>query len=156
MRDPASQWSWCPVLPPPDGAVLGPAPGAGQGPGGRGKLVNGVRTTEDNSSRPGVNLSGMTLDQSGQNRLAKAGFGAGNTGAMLRASHASPPQCARLPAMAVTSSPVSTLHPARRGTRPITAEDLWTLPRLGAPQAFPNGQALVVPITRWNLEKNES
>jgi dipeptidyl aminopeptidase/acylaminoacyl peptidase len=58
--------------------------------------------------------------------------------------------------MTTTSAPVSTLHPARRGTRPITAEDLWTLPRLGAPQAFPNGQALVVPITRWNLEKNES
>src|SRR5690242_12084215 len=75
---------------------------------------------------------------------------------MLRASHASPTPFARLPAMAVTSAPVSTLHPARRGTRPITAEDLWTLPRVGAPQAFPDGKALVVPVTRWNVEKNES
>ena len=58
--------------------------------------------------------------------------------------------------MAVTSAPVSTLHPARRGTRSLIAEDLWTLPRVGAPQAFPDGQALVVPVTRWNLEKNES
>jgi dipeptidyl aminopeptidase/acylaminoacyl peptidase len=58
--------------------------------------------------------------------------------------------------MAATSAPVSTLHPARRGTRPLNAEDLWTLPRVGAPQAFPDGQALVVPITRWNIEKNES
>jgi len=58
--------------------------------------------------------------------------------------------------MAVTSAPVSTLYPARRGTRPLNAEDLWTLPRVGAPQAFPDGQALVVPVTRWNLEKNES
>ena len=58
--------------------------------------------------------------------------------------------------MAVTSAPVSTLHPARRGTRPVTAEDLWTLPRVGAPVPFPDGQSIVVPVTRWNLEKNES
>jgi len=58
--------------------------------------------------------------------------------------------------MAVTSTPVSTLYPARRGTRPVNAEDLWTVPRVGAPVAFPDGQALVVPVTRWILEKNES
>ena len=58
--------------------------------------------------------------------------------------------------MAVTSTPVSTLYPARRGTRPVNAEDLWTLPRVGSPVAFPDGQSLVVPVTRWNLEKNES
>src|SRR6185369_14316892 len=75
---------------------------------------------------------------------------------MLRASHARPPYFARLPAMAVTSAPVSTLHPARRGTRPLTAEDLWTLPRVGAPVGFPDGQSLVVPVTRWNVEKNEN
>ena len=75
---------------------------------------------------------------------------------MLRASGAARPPSERLPAMAVTSAPVSTLHPARRGTRSLIAEDLWTLPRVGAPQAFPDGQALVVPVTRWNLEKNES
>jgi len=34
---------------------------------------------------------------------------------MLRASHARPPYFARLPAMAVTSAPVSTLHPADAG-----------------------------------------
>ena len=58
--------------------------------------------------------------------------------------------------MAVTSAPVSTLHAARRGTRALTAEDLWTLPRVGAPAAFPDGSALVVPVTRWSIEKNES
>ena len=58
--------------------------------------------------------------------------------------------------MAVTSAPVSTLYPARRGTRPIQADDLWTLPRVGAPTAYPDGSALVVPVTRWNLDKNES
>jgi dipeptidyl aminopeptidase/acylaminoacyl peptidase len=58
--------------------------------------------------------------------------------------------------MAATSAPVSTLYPARRGTRSLSAEDLWTLPRVGAPVAFPDGQALVVPVTRWNIERNES
>ena len=58
--------------------------------------------------------------------------------------------------MTTTSAPVSTLHPSRRGTRAVTAEDLWTLPRVGAPVAFPDGQSLVVPVTRWNIEKNES
>ena len=58
--------------------------------------------------------------------------------------------------MTATSAPVSTLHPARRGSRPLAPEDLWTLPRVGAPAAFPDGQSLVVPVTRWNLEKNES
>src|SRR5262245_11176738 len=67
-----------------------------------------------------------------------------------------PTPCPEVPAMAVTSAPVSTLHPARRGTRPVNAEDLWTLPRVGAPAAFPDGKELVVPVTRWNLEKNES
>jgi dipeptidyl aminopeptidase/acylaminoacyl peptidase len=57
--------------------------------------------------------------------------------------------------MSTTSAPVSTLYPARRGTRPVSAEDLWTLPRVGAPAPLPDGSALVVPVTRWNLEKNE-
>jgi len=58
--------------------------------------------------------------------------------------------------MSTVSAPVSTLHPARRGTRPITAEDLWTLPRVGAPAPLPDGSAVVVPVTRWNLEQNEA
>src|SRR5262245_17217926 len=75
---------------------------------------------------------------------------------MLAASQLTPSSSPEVPAMAVTSTPVSTLYPARRGTRPVNAEDLWTLPRVGAPVTFPDGQALVVPVTRWNLEKNES
>ena len=58
--------------------------------------------------------------------------------------------------MSTTSAPVSTLYPARRGTRPVTAEDLWTLPKVGAPEPLPDGSALVVPVTRWNLDKNEA
>ena len=57
--------------------------------------------------------------------------------------------------MPVTSIAMTTVHAARRGTRPITAEDLWNMPRVGAPAAFPDGSALVVPVTRWNIEKNE-
>ena len=58
--------------------------------------------------------------------------------------------------MPVASASMTTLHPSRRGTRTVTAEDLWALPRVGAPAAFPDGSALVVPVTRFNLEKNES
>src|SRR5262245_18552731 len=83
-------------------------------------------------------------------------FRPGRERAILATSRLRPPSSPEVPAMAVTSAPVSTLYPARRGTRPITAEDLWTLPRVGAPVAFPDGQALVVPVTRWNTEKNES
>lgn len=48
------------------------------------------------------------------------------------------------------------VHAARRGTRPVQAEDLWLTPRVGAPVATPDGRALIVPVTRWNLEKNEA
>ncbi len=48
------------------------------------------------------------------------------------------------------------VHPARRGSRPLAAEDLWLTPRVGAPVATPDGRALIVPVTRWNLERNES
>src|SRR5258706_8580408 len=58
--------------------------------------------------------------------------------------------------MSPPSAPVSSFYPSRRGTRPVNAEDLWTLPRVGAPAPMPDGSALVVPVSRWNLEKNES
>jgi dipeptidyl aminopeptidase/acylaminoacyl peptidase len=58
--------------------------------------------------------------------------------------------------MATTSAPVSALYPARKGTRPVAAEDLWTVPRVGAPAPMPDGSAVIVPVTRWNLEQNEA
>jgi dipeptidyl aminopeptidase/acylaminoacyl peptidase len=58
--------------------------------------------------------------------------------------------------MTVVSPALTTLYPSRRGTRAVTGEDLWLLPRVGSPSAFPDGSALVVPVTRWNLEKNEA
>src|SRR5260221_649146 len=42
--------------------------------------------------------------------------------------------------MATTSAPVSTLYPARQGTRPVAAEDLWTVPRVGAPAPLAAGR----------------
>jgi len=57
--------------------------------------------------------------------------------------------------MPATSLAMTTVHAARRGPRPVTAEDLWALPRLGTPAAFPDGSALIVPVTRWLIEKNE-
>ena len=58
--------------------------------------------------------------------------------------------------MSVATASMTTLYPARRGSHPVTGEDLWLMPRVGAPSAFPDGSALVVPVTRWNLEKNEA
>ena len=48
------------------------------------------------------------------------------------------------------------VYAARRGRRPMTAEDLWKLPRVGAPCPHPDGAGCVVPVTTWDLEKNES
>src|SRR5438552_11721036 len=48
------------------------------------------------------------------------------------------------------------LYPARAGRRTITAEDLWRLPRVGAPSPHPDGSACAVPVTTWNLETNQS
>ncbi len=57
--------------------------------------------------------------------------------------------------MTVVSVPLKTLYPARKGPRPMTAEDLWQLPRVGAPQPSHDGAFAVVPVTTWTIEKNE-
>jgi dipeptidyl aminopeptidase/acylaminoacyl peptidase len=58
--------------------------------------------------------------------------------------------------MPVASRPFTTLHPATfPGGRTLTPEDLWAVPRLGAPSASPDGTWAVVPVTRYDLEKNE-
>src|SRR5690242_7470432 len=57
--------------------------------------------------------------------------------------------------MTVLAQPLATLHPARNGPRPMTAEDLWNLPRVGTPQPSPDGRFAVVPTTTFDLEKNE-
>jgi len=39
--------------------------------------------------------------------------------------------------------------------RPITVEDLWALPRVGAPVPSPDGKHVIVPVTTYSMEANE-
>jgi dipeptidyl aminopeptidase/acylaminoacyl peptidase len=57
--------------------------------------------------------------------------------------------------MTVMTSAMSVLYPARSGARPLSAEDLWALPRVGAPTLSPDGGWLAVAVTTYDLEKNE-
>ena len=57
--------------------------------------------------------------------------------------------------MSVMTSPATVLHAARKGPRPFTAEDLWAIPRVGAPVPSPDGRTLAVAVTTYDLEKNE-
>ena len=56
--------------------------------------------------------------------------------------------------MTVDTQPVITLHPARSGPRPLSADDLWALPRVGSPAPGPDGSWCVVPVTTHDLTKN--
>ncbi len=47
------------------------------------------------------------------------------------------------------------VHAARAGTRALTAEDLWRVPRVGAPAPTPDGRRAVVPVTTYDLAANE-
>ncbi len=58
--------------------------------------------------------------------------------------------------MSVIAPTTATLYAARKGPRPMTAEDLWLLPRVGAPQPSPDGRFAVVPVTTYAIEKNEA
>src|SRR5439155_5810054 len=57
--------------------------------------------------------------------------------------------------MSVMTSPSTVLYPARKGPRPFTAEDLWAIPRVGAPVPAPDGKSFAVAVTTYDLEKNE-
>jgi dipeptidyl aminopeptidase/acylaminoacyl peptidase len=58
--------------------------------------------------------------------------------------------------MPVSTRALATVHPALRpGGRAFTAEDLWAIPRVGAPAPSPDGTWAVVPVTTFDLEKNE-
>ena len=57
--------------------------------------------------------------------------------------------------MTVMTSAMSVLYPARQGARALSAEDLWALPRVGAPTLAPDGTWLAVAVTTYDLEKNE-
>ena len=57
--------------------------------------------------------------------------------------------------MSVMATPITSLHPARKGPRPFTAEDLWLVPRVGGPVFAPDGTMLAVTVTTYDLDKNE-
>ena len=57
--------------------------------------------------------------------------------------------------MTVLSAPSTMLYPARKGAGPLTAELLWSIPRVGAPSPSPDGAWVAVPVTTYDLEKNE-
>ncbi len=64
------------------------------------------------------------------------------------------------PGPATRESPATRIHSpagdrAATGRRPITIEDLWALRRVGAPAALPDGSGIVVPVTAFDMEKNE-
>ena len=56
--------------------------------------------------------------------------------------------------MTVMTLPSTTLHAPRKGERPLTAQDLWAVPRVGSPVPSPDGSALAVTVTTYDLEKN--
>ncbi|MGE5177106.1 MAG: S9 family peptidase [Hyphomicrobiales bacterium] len=60
--------------------------------------------------------------------------------------HLAEPRVSR-PAMRV-------VHPAVAGRRAMTAEDLWAFRRVGTPAPSPDGRAVVVPVTTFDLEAN--
>jgi dipeptidyl aminopeptidase/acylaminoacyl peptidase len=44
---------------------------------------------------------------------------------------------------------------AQPAKRPITAQDLWAVKRVGAPALSPDGRRAVVPVQEWSVEKNK-
>ena len=60
--------------------------------------------------------------------------------------------------MTLVANAFTTLHPARqplRGARPMTAEDLWAIPRVGPPVPAPDAASFAVTVTTYDLEKNQ-
>jgi dipeptidyl aminopeptidase/acylaminoacyl peptidase len=57
--------------------------------------------------------------------------------------------------MSVMTVPSTSLYPARKGERALTAEDLWKLPRVGSPVPSPDGTVLAVTVNTYDLETNQ-
>jgi dipeptidyl aminopeptidase/acylaminoacyl peptidase len=57
--------------------------------------------------------------------------------------------------MSVMTIPSTTLYPARKGEHPLTAQDIWAVPRVGSPVPSPDGTQLAVTVTTYDLEKNQ-
>lgn len=62
------------------------------------------------------------------------------------------PKCFLLLALAAMAPLASVAQPAKR---PITAQDLWAVKRVGAPALSPDGRRAVVSVQEWSIEKNK-
>jgi Tol biopolymer transport system component len=49
---------------------------------------------------------------------------------------------------------LSALHAAE--PRPMRAEDLWKVKRVGPPSVSPDGQWCVIDVTTWDIDKDDS
>ena len=59
--------------------------------------------------------------------------------------------------MPVSEQAISRIHPPRNAQgRPLTAEELWKVPRVGHPMPSPDASWLIVPVTTYDMEKNAS
>ena len=53
------------------------------------------------------------------------------------------------------AQPFAVLHQARnRGQRPMTAEDLWRMSRVGVPAPAPDGSFMIAPVTTYDMDEN--
>ena len=56
--------------------------------------------------------------------------------------------------MTTTQQAYRVLHEARPGSRALTSEVLWSIPRVGTPLPAPDGSWLVVPVTTFDIGEN--
>ena len=64
-----------------------------------------------------------------------------------------PRNCLGLLLALACMAPLASL--AQPAKRPITAQDLWAIKRVGAPVLSPDGARAVVSVQEWSIEKNK-
>ncbi len=64
-------------------------------------------------------------------------------------------RCQRLALLLVLSVIAPLAASAATSKRPITAQDLWAVKRVGAPALSPDGKRVVVSVQEWSIEKNK-
>ena len=63
-------------------------------------------------------------------------------------------RCQRLALLLVLAVLVPLAASAATSKRPITAQDLWAVKRVGVPALSPDGKRAVVSVQEWSIEKN--
>ncbi len=66
------------------------------------------------------------------------------------------PYLARLLALLLVATAAGQVHAADAPRRPITAQDLWAVKRVGAPVLSPDGTRAVYSVQEWSIEKNKA